>query len=221
MIFSAFDHKYYEWLSYVWAFGKNYIGARRNKGKKLCFEELFTALKEMKRSSKAAAANKFFVDTLKIVCKWYTYGDDDILRALLFHFQDEIVLEFCGYYKKFLTVPLFLYALQHGNKAFMQGALLMGAFDTQIFKEDEVIMALLAYFSDGSKTNYILNVLLLCDVTLWKNKWLKELINMFENFAGESYDKNRLMLSYNPMMSIALSADLLTKIGEGRRRFKD
>lgn len=44
---------------------------------------------------------------------------------------------------------------------------------------------------------------------------------MFENFAGESYDKNRLMLSYNPMMSIALSADLLTKIGNGRRRFKD
>jgi hypothetical protein len=86
MIFSAFDHKYFEWLSYVWAFGKNYIGARRNKGKKLVFEDLFTALKEMKRNSKAAAANKFFVDTLKIVCKWYTYGDDDILRALLFHF---------------------------------------------------------------------------------------------------------------------------------------
>ena len=44
---------------------------------------------------------------------------------------------------------------------------------------------------------------------------------MFENVTGESYDKNRLMLSYNPMMSIALSADLLTKIGDGRRRFKD
>lgn len=86
MIFSAFEHKNFEWLSYVWAFGKNYIGARRNKGKKLCFEDLFTALKEMKRNTRAAAANKFFADTLKIVCKWYIYGDDDVLRALLFHF---------------------------------------------------------------------------------------------------------------------------------------
>jgi len=44
---------------------------------------------------------------------------------------------------------------------------------------------------------------------------------MFENFSNESFDKNRLMLSYNPMMSIALSCDLLQKIGDGRRRFKD
>ena len=111
LIFSAIDNKQFEWLSYVWAFGKNYIGARCNRGKKLVFEDFFSALKEMKRTSKAAAAQKFLVDTLKIVCKWYIYGDDDILRALLFHFQDELALEFCGYYKKFLTVPLFLYAL--------------------------------------------------------------------------------------------------------------
>lgn len=63
--------------------------------------------------------------------------------------------------------------------------------------------------------------MLLCNVTLWKNKWLKELITMFENFSNESFDKNRLMKSYNPMMSIALSCDLLQKIGDGRRRFKD
>jgi hypothetical protein len=35
-----------------------------------------------------------------------------------------------GYYKKLLSVPLFLYALEHGNREFMQGALLVGAFDT-------------------------------------------------------------------------------------------
>lgn len=97
----------------------------------------------------------------------------------------------------------------------------MGAFDTQQLNNDDVILAILVYFSDGSKTNYILNVLLACDVTLWKNKWLKELISMFENFSNETYEKNRIMLSYNPMMTIALSADLLTRIGEGRRRFKD
>jgi hypothetical protein len=29
MLEAAIDHKQYEWLKYVWAFGKNYIGPRR------------------------------------------------------------------------------------------------------------------------------------------------------------------------------------------------
>ena len=44
---------------------------------------------------------------------------------------------------------------------------------------------------------------------------------MFDNFATETYENNRLLLSYNPMMSIALSADLLTKIAISRRRYTD
>lgn len=35
---------------------------------------------------------------------------------------------------------------------------------------------------------------------------------MFDNFASESYENNRLLLSYNPLMSIALTADLLENI---------
>jgi hypothetical protein len=42
---------------------------------------------------------------------------------------------------------------------------------------------------------------------------------MFDNFASETFENNRLLLSYNPMLSIALSADLLTKIAKSRRRF--
>ena len=54
MIFSAFEHKHFEWLSYVWAFGKNYIGARRNKGTKLVFEDLFKAKFETEKNIQLA-----------------------------------------------------------------------------------------------------------------------------------------------------------------------
>ena len=80
---------------------------------------------------------------------------------------------------------------------------------------------MLVYIDDGSKTNYILNVLLESDVTLWRNKFLELLVAKFENFCGEQYDQNRLLLSYNPIMSIALSADLLMRIANKRRRFAD
>ena len=44
---------------------------------------------------------------------------------------------------------------------------------------------------------------------------------MFDNFASESFENNRLILSYNPLMSIALTADLLEKIAVSRIRFRD
>ena len=43
---------------------------------------------------------------------------------------------------------------------------------------------------------------------------------MFENYLESSIQENRLLLSYNPMMSIALTADLLTNIAK-RKRFTD
>lgn len=77
------------------------------------------------------------------------------------------------------------------------------------------------YFEDGSKTNFILNVLLLSDISAWKIRHLQDLLEMIENFVEESYETNRLLLSYNPLLSIALSADILTKIAFSRRRFQD
>lgn len=63
----------------------------------------------------------------------------------------------------------------------------MGAFDDSIFKNDDVIQNMLMFLKDGNKTNYILNVLLLSNVTLWKNDQILELVEMFQNFTEESY----------------------------------
>ena len=80
---------------------------------------------------------------------------------------------------------------------------------------------MLKFFEDdGSKTNFILNVLLLLDISQWKIKSLDKLVEKFENYLEGSIQDNRLLLSYNPMMSIALSADLLTNIAK-RKRFTD
>ena len=80
----------------------------------------FTGIKGMKRTAKSnIPAAKFFSDTLSTITKWFIDGDDDILKALLYHYQDSTVLKYMGYYKKLLSVPLFLYALEHGNREFM------------------------------------------------------------------------------------------------------
>jgi hypothetical protein len=63
--------------------------------------------------------------------------------------------------------------------------------------------------------------LLLIGLDVWKNKSLNKLIDMFGNFENDNYLDNRLILSYNPLMSIALTAEILTSIANTRKRFRD
>ena len=80
---------------------------------------------------------------------------------------------------------------------------------------------MLTYFKqDGSMTNFILNVLLLLDISTWRFKQLDELMDMFNNFIEAPFNENRLLLSYNPLMSIVLVCDILTNISR-KKRFAD
>jgi hypothetical protein len=66
-----------------------------------------------------------------------------------------------------------------------------------------------------------MNILTLIDFSVWKNKHLKELIDIINDYVEENYDKNRLLLSPNPLMTITLSAEMLNKIADSRRKFEN
>jgi hypothetical protein len=44
---------------------------------------------------------------------------------------------------------------------------------------------------------------------------------MFRGFIEDSFEENRLLLSNNPLMSLALSAELLSLIAASRKRFEN
>jgi len=77
-----------------------------------------------------------------------------------------------GYYSNFLNEELFLHSLEKNNKNFIEKSLLIGAFDKQIFKEEEVVQKILEFMEVGSKTIFLLNTLILTDISVWKNKQL-------------------------------------------------
>jgi hypothetical protein len=74
---------------------------------------------------------------------------------------------------------------------------------------------------NGSKTNLILNVLLLIDIGVWSFDDTAELINSIEELLGGENLDNKLLLSNNPLMSIALSSELLSNIGNAKERYKE
>jgi len=75
--------------------------------------------------------------------------------------------------------------------------------------------------NDGSKTNFILNTLNMVDISVWNNEKIEKLLENFTNFIEEIFENNKLLMSYNPLMSIALSAELCDKISIAREKFKN
>ena len=59
----------------------------------------------------------------------------------------------------------------------------MQAFEKQMYREDYVVSTMLQFFKeDPSKTNFILNVLLLTDISLWRPVYLELLLEIFESY---------------------------------------
>lgn len=114
----------------------------------------------------------------------------------------------------------FNFAMTHGNNNFLQKALVVAAFDKLTFREEKVIEKILEVLEEGYRTNFMMNVLTLIDVSVWKNKQLDRLIGILNDYVEET-EKNRLLLSPNPLMSIALACELLGTIGKSRRKFEN
>lgn len=140
---------------------------------------------------------------------------------MLIHHFDELAIEYMGYYSHFLDKELFIHCMTHGNIFFLQKALILAAFDKMIFREDSVISQILDILNQGYRTSFLLNIVILIDISVWKNKHLKELVEIINDYVEENYDKNRLLLSPNPLMSIALAAEILNKVANSRRKFEN
>ena len=98
----------------------------------------------------------------------------------------------------------------------------MSAFNKNCFKKPSVVTEILSLMEIGSKTNLILNVLLLIDIGVWSFEETSHLISSIEDLLGGDGElDNKLLLSNNPIMSIALSSELLSNIGDAKERYKE
>jgi hypothetical protein len=90
-----------------------------------------------------------------------------------------------------------------------------------IFRDEHIIEEILTILKEGYRTNFLMNILTLVDISVWKNKHLKDLIEIINDYVEENYDKNRLLLSNNPLMSIALAAEILQNVCNSRKKFEN
>ena len=110
--------------------------------------------------------------------------NNNIIRCLLAHHLDILAVDYMGVYNKLLNKDLLIYCIDHGNIYFLRNALLLAAFDKMLFREDSVILELLTILKKGYSTNFILNILSLIDISVWKNKRLKSLIEIINDYGN-------------------------------------
>ena len=113
---------------------------------------------------------------VKAVVEWRIINNDNILIALLSEHFDALAVNYMGLFSHLLDQNLFIFCITNGNNFFLQKALLLSAFDKMIFREEVVIKEVLSILKDGYRTNFLMNILTLIDISVWKNKHLKELI---------------------------------------------
>lgn len=69
---------------------------------------------------------------------------------------------------------------------------------------------LLDIISRKAKTEFVLNVLLYADFTIWPLMQVKDLIDAIGEITNETkVENNRILLSYNPILTICLSCAVL------------
>jgi hypothetical protein len=134
MLLQAIKFDHFTWLQYLWAFGKNWLGARRdhslNKATQIDYMYLFRKIKD-NVSSKIEQEKQ-----ITKICEWRLDIQDDMLKALLSYYYEGICLRYMGVYGNFIGPELYKFALTNNNTTFMKGALLAGAFDKTIFMSE-------------------------------------------------------------------------------------
>lgn len=147
--------------------------------------------------------------------------DDNFLKALLHQEHEELAIEMIGYYFHEMNQELLIYCLDKGKEAFLSKSLELSAFNKFLFKEVDIVDKILELLTNGTNTVYYLNILTLIDISLWKNGKIKQLIEIFDQYANESYDNNQLLLSYNPIITIALACEVLQNIARNRKKLEN
>ena len=139
---------------------------------------------------------------------------------MLINRQDAIVNAYESFYKDSQKLGLFVFCIKNHNEIYLKYALQRAIYGASELCEPEVMDALTEQLQLKSKTEFILNILIFADFGRWGQKRLETLVEIFAEMTDANVEKNRIVLSYNPILTICLSCQHLTSIGNAVSQYK-
>ena len=221
-------NKQYLLLKHIWKAEKNYIEIEDiEETKKFTYIDLIKEFKSLEQQtdddvpSKKPRRLKDAEQYIQVLSKWVFKCNDNFLQALLYYDYEHIALELMGIFYHDMTQELLMYCFEKGKEIFLSKSLELSAFNQIYFRDEQIVRKFLDLLKSGLQTNYYLNILTSIDISMWRTNQIKELIEVLETYKDENHEKNQLMLSYNPLMTIALACESLTQIAKNRKKLEN
>lgn len=111
-------------------------------------------------------------------------------------------------------------SIDNENVEFLKFALKQGVFSHSILVQDKIVGKILSNLKNSIKTEMIFNILTYCDFSRWKQADLRIFINSIKEIIKNDFQKNRILLTANSIMILALAAEALVKIRKSVAVFK-
>ena len=124
--------------------------------------------------------------------------------SMLINRQDVIVNAYEAIYREYQTTELFIHAIKNHNELYLKDALEKGNYGAGEFEDESVIKAIEEQLDQKDKTEFILNLLIYADFSSWKGD-LETLVGYIGEITEMAYEENRIVLSYNPILTICLA----------------
>lgn len=87
-------------------------------------------------------------------------------------------------------------------------------------ENEDVVDQMLYQLIEEKNTDIIFKVLAHCNINNWKQKNIRLFIEIVRKIVVQDYDRNILILSYNPILTLSLCGEYLSKLMSTFYRFR-
>lgn len=242
MLVRAIKTNQLHFLYCVWAFNKNYERVLETAADQISDESDYDSSEDEdgnpKPYDKSGKYRTFTFDRLfklileycpdtylpkiRAVTGFGLFSSENFIMSLLINRQDVIASDH-RYIKAFahdLTKELMVFAIRNQNEYFLRFTLFNQFLGGNILNQKVVRDEILEQLATKSKTEFLLNILIFTDFSRWPQTDLNTFIDHLDEMTGEPHEQNRIVLSYNPILTICLACLHLRDIGNSISLFK-
>ena len=146
-------------------------------------------------------------------------GKESMLRSLLRNNADSAASKYCNFYILDADIDLLIYAIRNENEEFIKHALKSLIFNVNMLSEIKIIKELLENLNEGRHIELCLNIIIYVDFGRWSHDYIEVLLNFINDLVNDNED-NKLLLTSNTIMALALCSEFLKRISKTVRIYK-
>lgn len=133
---------------------------------------------------------------------------------------DQLAIKYCSFYSKDANYELLRFSIINENEEFLKFALNNKVFSVSVLDCEKSCSMYVEMLKNRTRCDFIINILLYSDFHSWSKNNLAQLYSIFAGIQSDKIENNLILLLYNPILSLAITCELLYRIGNTSSIYK-